>query len=247
MNACPAAADASATTASCLSKRAWHFGARFWCGLGVVWCGLAILVWSFLLKHTYRPMPTAAGVTSWPDETGVLKSNDTQDAVGRFRIVVFVHPLCPCTRATLHKFDESLTRLPGDTAVSVVFVIAGLKMSDVIDSDNVAFARRLPGVEVRFDATGDESRRFGASVSGEVFAFNRQGCRVFHGGVTSGRGHEDASVGQRHLERLAAGFADEAYTGPVFGCALPAGGSDHCKRAFTEIEKSVLSTSADGA
>jgi hypothetical protein len=205
------------------------------------------LVWSYLLEHTYRPMPTAAGVTSWPDETCVLKSADSEVAAGKFRIVVFAHPFCPCTRATLHKFDESLTRLPGNSAVSVVFVTAGLQMADVTGSDNVAYARRLPGVEVRFDHTGDESRRFGASVSGEVFAFNCRGCRVFHGGVTSGRGHEDASVGQQQLERLAGGFAEEAYTGPVFGCALPAGGLSHCERACRASEKNGLSTSADGA
>src|SRR5262245_36753101 len=147
--------------------------ARRWHIFGVAWCCLAVLGWSVLLGHTYRPATSSGGVTSWPE--GDTYGASPCAAKGAFRIVVFAHPGCPCTRATLHKVDESLTRLPRTACVSVIFVTPGLKRTDICGSDTLAFARRLPGVEVRLDDTGAEARRFGATVSGEVFAFDGRG------------------------------------------------------------------------
>jgi hypothetical protein len=166
----------------------------------------------------------------WPDGARHPLSS------GNFHIVVFAHPCCPCTRATLQKLDESLTRIPRATSVSVVFVTAGLNAVEALSSPSVAYARRLPGVDVRFDETGEEARRFRATTSGEVFAFDRQGRCLFHGGVTTGRGHLGDSAGQRELERLASGVARETCIAPVFGCALPAAGPGCIGQECTLIE-----------
>lgn len=189
--------------------------ATFYGVICAVWIGSALWGWSALLEHTYRPAETADAVTDWPDAAWPTAPSAS------FQIVVFAHPFCPCTRATLQKLDESLTRLPDETRISVIFVTAGLKPAEVAGSSTVEFARRLPGVEVRFDETGDWAERFHARVSGEVFAFDRQGRRRFHGGVTTGRGHLGDAAGQELLERLALGVTEESSTAPVFGCALP--------------------------
>lgn len=187
------------------------------CVLAAAWVGAAALGWSALFRHTYQPAATGEAVSRWPEAA------TPAPATAEYRIVVFAHPHCPCTRATLHKFDESLTRLPRETFLRFVFATAGLSPAAVAGSSNVASARRLPGVDVRFDHSGAETRRFGATVSGEVFVFDHAGRRVFHGGVTSGRGHEGDSAAQQELEGLVRGTARTSYTAPVFGCRLPLG------------------------
>src|SRR5262249_43381383 len=63
------------------------------------------------------------------------------DSIGQFRIVLFAHPLCPCTRASLCELEESLARLPPDVAVSIVFVTAGLLPAEVAQSSTIPQAR----------------------------------------------------------------------------------------------------------
>lgn len=207
--------------------------------IGAVWIGAAILGWASLFQHTYQPATTAADpVTQWPDASLPASSD-------RYQIVIFAHPCCPCTRATLNKFDESLTRLPSNTSIQVIFTTVGLIPSAVAESPTVAFARQLKGVDVQFDETGDIARRFHATVSGEVFAFDRQGRRLFHGGVTAGRGHQGDSVGQQQLERLVCGESREAYSAPVFGCTLAIGGDCRAERLSNSIDRGWRSLSAD--
>ena len=188
------------------ARRPW-----WWVAVSAVWLCVLFLLWGILLRHAFQP----SKVPAWPVMTTSLPASKT------FRIVLFAHPCCPCTRATLEELNESLTRLPKDTSVSIVFVTAGLAESDVAGSPNVALARQLSGVQVRFDCTGEEARRLNATVSGEVFAFDRAGRLVFQGGLTPGRGHQGESAGQKRLEQLASGLAHEPCTAPVFGCHLP--------------------------
>lgn len=200
----------------------WEYRRSIWrwlCmpALAAIWLAAGMLGWGALLQHTFQPAPTADVPPHWP--TGAVSAPSSAN----FRIVVFAHPCCPCTHATLHKLDESLTRLPGDTSIRVVFVTSGLNPADISGSPGVAFARRLPGVELQFDQTGEISRRFHATVSGEVFAFDRTGRLMFHGGLTAGRGHLGDSVGQQQLESLLRGAARKPFKAPVFGCSLPGG------------------------
>src|SRR5690349_7947044 len=87
------------------------------CVLMAVWISTAVLGWVALLRHTYEPAMTGDAVGRWPAAA--------TPAPAGYRIVVFAHPHCPCTRATLNKFDESLTRLPRGTFIRFVFATAG--------------------------------------------------------------------------------------------------------------------------
>jgi hypothetical protein len=200
-------------SASRVPHRTW-----LWIALGIVWCGCALPGWRALLRHAYEPAASGEVVALWP--AGAFAA----DPSAGFRVVLFAHPCCPCTRATLNKLDESLPRIPGGTSIHVIFVTAGLSPADLSGSTLVDMARGLPGVDVRLDDTGDEARRFGAKISGEVLVFDRQGRRVFHGGLTSARGHDGESAAQQQLERTLRGQSYDSYTAPVYGCALPAGG-----------------------
>jgi hypothetical protein len=182
---------------------------------GLVWCASLATAWNQLYSHAYRPAKTDRVVDLWPQDTILGASSQ------RFRIVIFVHPLCPCTQATLEELDESLTRIPADVAVDAVAVTTGLSADEVESSRTVESLQRMPRVTLHLDASGREQRAFGAVVSGETFAFDREGRLAFHGGLTPARGHQGDSAGQKLLEELACGRRHAPCEAPVFGCRLP--------------------------
>jgi hypothetical protein len=114
--------------------------------------------------------------------------------------------------------------MPAEVSATVVAVTAGLDPQTLESSRLIAELRDRPRIRLYTDATGLERQRFGAIVSGEVFAFERDGRRVFHGGLTPGRGHVGESAGQGELEALARGKRAEPCEAPVFGCRLPIAG-----------------------
>jgi hypothetical protein len=178
------------------------------------------LGWHIIFLHAYRPGAIVQGVTEWPLDAPSLHPALLK-VPGHAEVVVFAHPFCPCTRATLQELDESLTRLPSTTAVTVVFVTAGLPAAAVADSDTIRLARQIPRVAVRLDDTGELVRQFGASISGEVFAFNSHGRRIYRGGLTPARGHQGDAAGQEQFEQLVNQNSDTACEAPVYGCPLP--------------------------
>ena len=133
---------------------------------------------------------------------------------------MFAHPGCPCTRASLTNLAELVERSPGRFDLTVVFVTQGLSPNVVAQASVIQTAREMRTARVCFD-DGGEARVFGASVSGEVFAFDARGNTVFHGGLTAARGHVGDSDGLRQLERALVSSPRSIIEAPVFGCRLP--------------------------
>jgi hypothetical protein len=170
-----------------------------------------MLVLGLLYAHAFQP-----------NKSPVLPSGESaMEGSGHCVVKLFAHPFCPCTRASLEQFGDSLTRFPPDVQAEVVFVIAGLEEHKIAESQLVERAQALRGARIRFDATGEETERCGASVSGEVLAWDAGGRLVFRGGITSARGHQGAATGQTELEKIVSGRSPGPCATPVFGCHLP--------------------------
>lgn len=179
----------------------------------MAWLLLAAVAWHLLFRHAYYPSKTPR-----PEESRI--SVQTSNC---YRVLLFAHPLCPCTRATLMELDESLARIPAKTSIKIVFETAGLNPEEVSNSALVHFVKERQRIEVQFDAQGRESRRFGATVSGEVLAFDPAGRLRFRGGLTPGRGHQGDATGQAQFERIVSGSSTDFCCAPVYGCRLPIG------------------------
>jgi hypothetical protein len=182
-----------------------------WCLVAALWAGGLVAAWGALLDHAYQPAKTAAVIAP---------QTKIESGVG-YRVLLFAHPLCPCTRATLHELNETITRIAPATHVQVVFVTAGLDPKSIERSALETLARELPNVDVQFDNTGDVARTYGATVSGEVVAFNPAGDLIFQGGITPARGHQGDALGQQQLEQLVTGKSNDFCAAPVYGCRLP--------------------------
>src|SRR5581483_2344790 len=111
----------------------------------------------------------AAGFVAWerydttPGEARAAEPTAVPPA-GRWRLVMFAHPHCPCTRASLGELAELVGQTPVEA--EVVFV----RPADCPDGwERTAAweaAAAIPGVRVRCDVGGLEAMRAGAATSG---------------------------------------------------------------------------------
>lgn len=150
----------------------------------------------------------------WPEQTELPLASD------RPTLVMFAHPLCPCTMASLHE----LTRLLPSCAVPprITFVIyqpasAGPEWQT---SPFVEAARALPGAEIVWDHEGNLAKQFAAGTSGQVQLYDPAGRCLFNGGITSARGHAGENAASRALLSVLQGKELALIKSPVYGCEL---------------------------
>ena len=182
-----------------------------WTVLCLAWIGVVAVAGATLLNHAYQPSKTPS------ESKGAVSLKPSRS----YKIVLFAHPFCPCTRATLTELSESLARLSHDVSVTIVFVSRGLNQEDVTSSSTFRMAGMLPGAKVVIDSGAEEASRFGATTSGEAFAFDPSGHMIYHGGLTPGRGHQGDAAGQTQLEQIIAAGGSRFCTAPIYGCQLP--------------------------
>jgi hypothetical protein len=141
-------------------------------------------------------------------------------AAGPWRLVMFVHPHCPCARASLGELRSLLAECPADVTVRVLFVrpvgvAEGWERGELWDA-----ATEVPGVRVECDAGGAEARRAGATTSGHVVLYDAAGAVAFRGGITRARGRVGDSPGRRAVADILRGESGVDRAAPVFGCPL---------------------------
>ena len=81
---------------------------------------------------------------------------------------MFLHPRCPCSRATLAEIDRLLAVCDGQLSLRIVFAYPTGADASWTDTGLYRAAERLPGAVVCRDADGVESERFGATTSGQT-------------------------------------------------------------------------------
>jgi hypothetical protein len=167
-----------------------------------------------LVSHANRAGIPAAAPRSWPADAGIARAD------GLATMLLFAHPRCPCTRATLGELDRIMTHAQGMVRAYVLFVVPpgvapGWERTDLWDS-----ARATPGVEVIADHDGTLALRFGSITSGQVLLYDAAGSLAFAGGITPARGHAGDNDGESALLSLLRLEPTEATRTPVFGCPL---------------------------
>jgi hypothetical protein len=177
---------------------------------------LAIVVGGTIEMTRYANSPSDGGQPpiAWP-----AGSQIPFDAA-RPTLVMFVHPHCPCTRASLGELAVFLARFPGRVNAQVVFLKPEGTDIDWEKTDLWRTAASIPGVAVLSDLAGTEARRFHSQTSGQTLLYGRDGVLQFQGGITLSRGHSGDNPGRSALqELLLEGHSTQVKT-PVFGCSL---------------------------
>lgn len=139
----------------------------------------------------------------------------------RFRLVMFAHPQCPCTRASIAELNRLMGDCDGRVRGEVYIYQAGEKPDEWSDTWIRRHADLIPEVDVITDRDAAVARSYAASTSGQVLLYDSAGGLRFSGGITAGRGHEGDNRGRSAVVEIVTGRQSPGLVEtPVFGCAL---------------------------
>ncbi len=168
----------------------------------------------FLLRYAESPGKAGSPPVKWPDTSAV--SHDTAHPT----LVIFIHPHCPCSRATLGELELLMAQCQGRVTAHVWFLKPAEMAEAWAKTDLWYKAESIPGVIAHLDKDGAEARCFSAATSGQTLLYDRDGSLMFQGGITLSRGHAGDNPGPTALTAmLTHQLAGPART-PVFGCGL---------------------------
>ncbi|QDV87113.1 RedB protein [Planctomycetes bacterium TBK1r] len=173
-------------------------------GLGIVW----------RYEHTAGPLHVAPD--RWPSDSQIERSPE------RWTLVLFAHPKCPCTRATLGELARIMTQCADRVQASALFVKPpacalepGWEYSQLWQA-----AEQIPDLSVYADPGGVEANRFAAVISGLVLLYDPAGRLRFRGGITASRGHSGDNLGRSTIVQLLNQGSGDVDSTKVYGCEL---------------------------
>ncbi len=180
----------------------------------VLW--LAVVAGGTIEMTRYSSSPGGSGQapTGWPADSQIHFD------ASRPTLIMFAHPRCPCTRASLGELEVLLAQFPGRINAHVVFLKPPDTITNWEKSDLWRTASSIPDVTVYTDNSGTEARRFHAETSGQTLLYDRSGALQFQGGITLARGHAGDNPGRSAVQDLLRGGRASRVNTPVFGCSL---------------------------
>jgi hypothetical protein len=174
-----------------------------------------------MLSYELTPAELAQAPSKWPEDSSLILASD------RSTLLMFLHPACPCSRASLDELSDVARQWQNEVAIRLVF----LATSDAqlqTSSGLCKAAQSMPGVQLLED-DGHETARFGASASGEILLYDAQGDLKYHGGITGARGHRGDNFAKAALVQALSDKKPPSREMPVFGCPL-------CKRPSSSTQ-----------
>jgi len=182
--------------------------------IGALWLVVIVAGFSVLAHEEFTPVKATLSVADFPVGSAIPLASDKPT------LILFLHPHCPCSRASLHELDELLAETQGRVSVTFAFVVPRGVPSDWEQGDLWNAATRMPGAHVFRDFGGVEARRFHIIGSGHTLLYDPSGKLVFSGGITPSRGHEGDNSGRAAIVSLVLTGHSLVSRTPVFGCAL---------------------------
>jgi hypothetical protein len=180
----------------------------------ILWLAGVIFGTRVLWAYKSTPGANAVAPAKWPGSRLVTPAS------GRSTLVMFVHPLCSCTRASLSEL-ESVLRQSGDRVSAWVMVLnPGGASDEWKKSSTLESARHLAGVHLVMDTDGAEAGRFGAATSGQVLLYDAHGQLQFSGGITGARGHVGDNTGEARVVSFVNTGTADSHEHSVYGCGL---------------------------
>ena len=190
--------------------------------VAVVWLLAATAGLLALADYSSKPSDPGQPPLHWPAGVSLTRQG------AKPTLVMFLHPRCPCSRASLSELARLADDEPDRFDLAVVFAQPAGVADDWSKTDlwDTAVANR--DLHVVLDSGGVLARRFGVQTSGEVLLYDRAGVLQFDGGLTPGRGHVGDSCGRSRLQAIATGQVPASpATCATYGCPLTS------KRPFT--------------
>jgi hypothetical protein len=167
-----------------------------------------------LLRYANTPGRPAIPPNRWPSAVPFPPAKQ------RSTLVVFAHPQCPCSRATIEELARIVSCCSQKVEATVLFYAPSTMPRGWTKTALWDSAVAIPGVRVLDDAEGNTARRFGVHTSGQTLLYDASRHLVFNGGITAFRGHSGDNDGRDEIIALLRGETPPRHGTPVFGCAL---------------------------
>lgn len=180
----------------------------------VLWLSIILASMIGITVYSYTPGDSGMTPIDYPKDSRIHLDP------GRPTLIMFAHPRCPCTRASISELDQLMADSRGQINAQVWFAKLDGTPEDWTDTDLWRKASAIPGVGVYRDDGGVEALRFRAKTSGQILLYGPDGKLLFHGGITISRGHAGDSPGLAALEALVNHQSLAHAETPVFGCPL---------------------------
>jgi len=138
----------------------------------VVW--LVAVGYGLRLVWAYENLPGRSGTppTTWPTGSTIKRTP------GLPTLVLFIHPHCPCSRATIGELAILMAHSQGQVNASAVFVKPD-GFEEWEKTDLWSSAADIPGVKLSVDENGVEAKRFQSETSGQIALYSAQGKLLF--------------------------------------------------------------------
>jgi hypothetical protein len=183
--------------------------------LVALWGAIVIAGLALLSQKANTPGTTAAPPRYWAGRSAVHLDS------GRATLVMFVHPQCPCSRASVEELNALMAHRSRQIEAYVLFLQPEGVNPDWVRTDLWRSAAAIPGVRTVADEGGREAARFGARTSGQTLVYGPGGDLLFSGGITGARGHVGDNAGREAIESITeTDTRRPKATTPVFGCSL---------------------------
>ena len=178
-----------------------------------IWLAVVGLGMGVLTIYEYTPGRPAGLQDDWPLQSKIAHGVDLPT------LVMFAHPECPCTRASIGELAVLMAECQDRVKAHVVFLFPKGSSKEWLHTDLWRSAEAIPGVVAEADEDGNEARYFQATTSGQVVLYDTDGKLLFRGGITSSRGHYGDNSGLSAIVSLLDHKTASSQT-PVFGCSL---------------------------
>jgi hypothetical protein len=164
----------------------------------------AVMVWipavafgiNVLWKYSTTPGRPGTPPLMWPANVPVDRTK------GHASLLMFAHPQCPCTSASLGELAIILAHFQGKLDADVFFYLPASQPSSWARSDLWTTASAIPGVHVFEDREAQMAQSFGAFTSGQTLLYDPEGRLLFKGGITAYRGHSGDNAGRSAITAL---------------------------------------------
>ena len=179
----------------------------------VLWAVTIVAAFGFLAAYDQAPGPSPKSVSKLP------ANFDLPAKPGSHVLLMFLHPKCVCSQASVGELEKILSHAPDSVEVCLYFYKPAGKPDEWTRTGLYETARRN-GWTIRVDEDGAIARRLGAETSGHVLIFDSARNLSFSGGVTASRGHWGDNESARAASGALLETANSASTRPVFGCEI---------------------------
>jgi hypothetical protein len=186
------------------------FGVTFAAAIWLIAAGTAMLL---MMRYSFSPGNPGHPPLRWPGGS-LARSTD------RPTLLLFVHPHCPCSRATLSELEVLLAQGNDLFETFILFAKPAGAPEDWFATDLWRTARLIRGATTVEDQAATEAHRFNVETSGTSLLYSPSGELLFQGGLTRARGHSGDNAGRDAVLALARGTVRKGTHTPVFGCPL---------------------------